>query len=162
MFIRNARDDEKYRGAPGVHHLLKQHASPAGGAFGAVRSSGTKKHQGWDLYASVNTPVYAIADGTIVAATRGHDLGSHVVLEFSHGSRTLYAVYGHLCHIAVGNNQSMKEGAILGQSGTDGNASGTPPHLHFEIRTMKNPPAYSGLHFRVSPGSILGGHYGLH
>jgi len=162
MFIRNARDDSKYRGTPGVHSLLEPDASPAGGAFGPVRSSGTKNHQGWDLYAPVNTPVYAIADGKIVTATRGHDLGNYVVLRLSYGGRELYAVYGHLCHIAVGESQLVKEGAVLGQSGTDGNANGTPPHLHFEIRTVKDPPRHSGLHYRVSPGSILGGHYGLH
>jgi murein DD-endopeptidase MepM/ murein hydrolase activator NlpD len=162
MFIRNARDDAKYRGAPGVHSLLKPDASPAGGAMGLVRSSGTKAHQGWDLYATVDTPVYAITDGKIVSVTRGHDLGHHVILEFSHGTRKLYAVYGHLCQISVGLHQPVKEGAVLGYSGTSGNAWGTPPHLHFEIRTIPNPHGHSGLHHRVSPGSILGGHYGLH
>lgn len=163
MFIRNARDDAKHKGERGVHHLLSPEASPAGGAFGPkVRSTHTKPHQGWDLYAPVNTPVYAIADGKIVLCTRRHDLGWHVVLEFSHGSRTLYAAYAHLCHITVSEGQTVKEGDVLGQSGTDGNAHGTPPHLHFEIRTVADPPAYSGVQYRLSPGLILGGHYGLH
>lgn len=108
-----------------------------------------KPHQGWDLYAPVNTPVYPIADGMIVMTPRRHDLGRYVVLEFSHGSHKLYVVYAHLCHISVGSPQAVKEGTVLGQSGTDGNACGTPPHLHFEIRTIPDPPAHSGLHYRV-------------
>jgi murein DD-endopeptidase MepM/ murein hydrolase activator NlpD len=163
MFIRSARDDAKYKGQPGVHHLLSPDASPAGGAFGAkVRSTHTKAHQGWDLYAPVNTPVYAIADGKIVLCTRRHDLGRHVVLEFFYGSRTLYAAYAHLCHINVSLNQTVREGDVLGLSGTNGNAHGQPPHLHFEIRTIADPPGYSGVNYRLPPGSILGGHYGLH
>ena len=160
--MRSAREDAKYRGERGVHHFLKPDASPAGGAFGLVRSTHAKPHQGWDLYAPVNTPVYAISDGTIVRATHGHDLGTYVELEFSHGAGKLYAVYAHLCHASVAPQQTVKEGTVLGYSGTDGNAYGQPPHLHFEIRTIADPPTHSGLHFRVSPGSILGGHYGLH
>ena len=159
MFIRNACADAKFCGAGGVRHLLPG-TSPAGGAYGYVRWSHTGVHQGWDLYAPVNTPVYAISEGTIVRAERGHKLGRYVVLQFPHGARKLYAVYAHLSHIAVGLHQHVKEGDVLAQSGTDGNAHGTPPHLHFEIRTI---PDYSkGLHGRVNPGSILGGHYGLH
>jgi murein DD-endopeptidase MepM/ murein hydrolase activator NlpD len=161
MFIRNAREDARYRGQRGVRtdRLLKPDASPAGGAFGLVRSSGTQAHQGWDLYAPVNTPIYAVSDGTVVAVSRGAKLGHYVVLRFAHGTRQLYALYAHLCHVGVAEGQVVKEGQVLGAVGTDGNAWGTPPHLHFEIRTTPN--YTEGLTNRVSPGSILGGHYGL-
>ena len=162
IFIRSARDDAKYRRRPGIRsdRLLKPDASPAGGAFGYVRSGGTQPHQGWDIYAPVNAPIRAISDGTIVEAARGSKLGRYVVLRFTHGARQLYAVYAHLCQVSVAVGQVVTEGQVLGGTGTDGNAWGTPPHLHFEIRTTPN---YSGgLNNRVSPGSILGGHYGLH
>ena len=64
------------------------------------------------------------------------------------GGRTLYAVYAPLGQCCVGEGQSVKEGAVLGYSGTDGNAAGTPPHLRLEILTIKDPPP----HFRVPRG----------
>ena len=162
MFIRNARDDAKHRSDPGVHHTLK---SPAGGAFGMVRSGGHQAHQGWDLYAPVNTPVVGISDGTIVSARRHLGYGQSVILkfQFSDYPKGLYAFYGHLCHISVAEGQPVHEGDILGNTGTDGNAHGQPPHLHFEIRTVD--PCLTDsrhpLNGRIDPGRILGGHYGL-
>lgn len=35
--------------------------------FGAPRSNGTRKHAGCDLYAPVGTPVFSVADGTIIS-----------------------------------------------------------------------------------------------
>jgi len=36
--------------------------------FGAPRSQGKRKHAGCDLYAPVGTPVFAVADGTVISA----------------------------------------------------------------------------------------------
>lgn len=162
MFIRNARDDAKFRSQPGVHHVLN---SPAGGAFGMVRSSHHQAHQGWDIYAPVNTPIVAITDGTIVGAEHHTGYGLSVILKFRFPDypEGLYALYAHLCHVSVIKKQIVREGQLLGATGTDGNAHGQPPHLHFEIRTSN--PCYPNqehpLHDRISPGKILGGHYHL-
>lgn len=151
MFVRSGKGDRTYAGTLGVKSLLN---SPAGGSFGMVRNGGTKAHRGWDIYADVNTPVYAISDGVIVRAERSTSFGRHVMLQFSCGTDTLYAFYAHLCHIRVGVGQAVKEGEILGNAGTDGNAAGCPPHLHFEIRTDPD----GG---QINPGRVLGGHYHL-
>lgn len=161
LFVRNAKGDAGYLGKPGVHHLL---TSPAGGAFGPkVRSGVRTAHQGWDLYAEVNTPIVAIADGEIVDATRHTGYGQSVILRFhAEGhDHPLYALYGHLCHAAVAKGQPVKEGDVLGFTGTDGNAHGQPPHLHFEIRTVESCPYDPNhpLRHRISPGEVLGGHY---
>jgi murein DD-endopeptidase MepM/ murein hydrolase activator NlpD len=162
MFIRNARDDAKFRGQPGVHEVLN---SPAGGAFGMVRFGNVPAHQGWDIYAPVNTPIVAISDGIIVGAERHTGYGMSITLKFQFSGYPdgLFAFYAHLAQVSVAKNQSVREGQTLGATGTDGNAHGKPPHLHFEIRTID--PCYQNpkdrLHGRISPGKILGGHYGL-
>jgi hypothetical protein len=98
MSIRNARDDAKYCGQPGVRHLLHR---PAGGAFGMVRSDGSKPlaHQGWDLYAAASTPIVAIDGRTIVSAEHHAGYGRMVILKFQFPGHPngLYALYGHLC-----------------------------------------------------------------
>jgi murein DD-endopeptidase MepM/ murein hydrolase activator NlpD len=164
--IRSAKGDKPFRGQPGIRDD-KLLGSPAGGAFGMVRSGGHKAHQGWDLYAPIYTPVLAIADGKIVAARHYHGYGRGIVLQFDFPGRPngLYAFYGHLCHALVSPGQIVKEGDTLGYTGNSGNAWGTPPHLHFEIRTIAEPPGSdhtdptSALLFRINPGTVLGGHY---
>jgi murein DD-endopeptidase MepM/ murein hydrolase activator NlpD len=51
--------------------------------FGARRSHGKRKHAGCDLYAAVGTGVYAVADGTVLAAYPFY-LGTWAV-EVDHG-----------------------------------------------------------------------------
>jgi len=134
-----------------------------------VRTHGQTGHQGWDIYAPVNTPVVAITRGTIADFRRSYGYGRNVVLKFEYPGypHGLYAVYAHLSHVAVSKGQEVEEGFTLGNTGTDGNAHGHPAHLHFEIRTVLNPPhadpknPKSVLKYRISPGDILGGHYNL-
>jgi murein DD-endopeptidase MepM/ murein hydrolase activator NlpD len=59
MRIRTADVEQTLR-APGVTSRLSVAARPLGGDFGVVRSHNHKNHQGWDLYAAVGTPIYAI------------------------------------------------------------------------------------------------------
>ena len=168
IFIRSMKGDNNYRGEPGIkdEKLLN---SSVGGAFGMVRSQGQKGHQGWDIYAPVNTPIIAITDGDIIKVDRSKTYGRIIILSFRYASypNGLYALYAHLSQTSVKEGQPVQEGDILGYTGTDGNAYGTPPHLHFEIRTIAEPPISdpenpaSVLLYRISPGEILGGHYNL-
>jgi len=168
LFIRNKKDDAKRRGQPGIKHLLH---SPYGGAYGMVRSEKQQGHQGWDIYAAVNTPIVAIAKGKIVKARRYRGYGQSVILSFQHPDYPdgLYAMYAHLSKISVSVGQPVEEGETLGYTGTDGNAHGQPPHLHFEIRTIAEPVIPDSkehdhdrvLHGRINPGRVLGGHYNL-
>ncbi len=128
--------------------------------FGMVRNSGTKAHQGWDLEAQLNTPVYAIADGTIefIADTGNNDYGKQICLKFCYGgSVTYYAFYGHLILFKVTSGQQVKHGDQLGLTGNTENAYNLPAgqeHLHFEIRTIPHPGL--GLGGRVSPMFLVG------
>jgi murein DD-endopeptidase MepM/ murein hydrolase activator NlpD len=55
-------------------------------------------------------------------------------------------VYAHLSELRVASGNELAKGAILGLSGSTGNASG--PHLHFEIWRR-------GI--QIDPVAMLGG-----
>lgn len=140
-------------------------SSPVGGIFGYVRSLGIQPHQGWDLYAAVGTSIYAISKGKVeyVRDTGKKFYGLQVCLHFrpqgylsAYYPKGLYAFYAHLLQVRVKTGDLVMEGQILGATGTSGNAENTPPHLHFEIRTIPYPPYPSELHWRINPGDILG------
>lgn len=136
--------------------------------FGMVRNGGTRAHQGVDLFAPVATPVFAIAAGEVVRI-RHHDpsYGQEVVIRFRPSGRfathvsgglpadgVLFALYAHLSTILVGIG-SVARGQVIGLTGTSGNADQRYPHLHFEIRTLKDPGL--GLRHRVNPEQIFWG-----
>lgn len=127
--------------------------------FGKVRTNNTQDHQGWDLYALPMTPCYAIADGKIVevrdSGRAGY--GRHIVLEFKHGERKLYAAYCHLSVVLVQKGETVARSQAIACTGNTGNAStmtGEDQHLHFEIRTSALPPG--GMAGRVDPASLYG------
>jgi murein DD-endopeptidase MepM/ murein hydrolase activator NlpD len=166
MKIRTAEHDQFARG-PGVTSRLSTAASPIGGSFGRVRSSGARPHQGWDLYAPVGTPVHAVTAGVVeYSETRG-DYGTQVCIRLDDSALSpvrrepvppRYAFYAHLSASFVRSGQAVLEGDEIGLTGTSGNAGNTPPHLHFELRT--NPRPSSGLSDRLDPGELLGyGYY---
>lgn len=91
-------------------------------------------HTGIDYGCPLNTPVLASADGRVMFA--GWDstgYGNLVILYHSPDRSTLYA---HLGSIHVALNENVRQGSLIGHSGTTGNSTG--PHLHFEARARWN------------------------
>lgn len=86
-------------------------------------------HNGVDLYADEDTPVYAAASGTVKAANYDEEgYGKYVVIDHvNYGT-----LYGHLNKISVSSGNMVEAGDIIGYSGKTGAVTG--PHLHFEIR----------------------------
>src|SRR5215469_4308936 len=139
---------------PKLHHLKY----PFGGTMGTgVRSAGARNHAGWDLYAAPHTETFAITDGYIVQSGTMHGYGNITLLQFSFNNQTLYALYAHLLsaafHPAHGKPVSVGEGTRVGLTGTTGNATGEPPHLHFEIWTRRHVGHFPDG--RISPGDVL-------
>ncbi|PYN39324.1 MAG: hypothetical protein DME00_36910 [Candidatus Rokuibacteriota bacterium] len=104
-----------------------------GGGFYAARKNGI--HGAVDLNDSVGEPVFAVADGTVVVASRSDwgKLGRTVVLDHLDGG---YTIYGHLHTVEVQPNSSITAGHMIGTIGYSGNAASLrtknlPPHLHF-------------------------------
>lgn len=91
--------------------------------------SDTTVHNGIDYGVPTGTDVMASARGRVVVARSRIITGMSVVIEHLPG---LYSIYYHLDSIAVREGDIVEAGAILGQSGMTGLATG--PHLHWEIR----------------------------
>lgn len=124
--------------------------------FGLTRtaSDGTKRiHQGIDLVAEPNTEVLAVSNGQIVGVNMGLD-GYGFTITLKIDGVELYAFYAHLGKIKCKAGQKVKEGQVIGYTGSSGNARNMTKvekgaHLHFEIRTRQIPRA--GLQDRIDP-----------
>lgn len=91
-------------------------------------------HTGIDYGCPMNTPILASADGIVMfAGVDNTGYGTMVIIMHKADKSTLYA---HLSATCVWENQKVKQGDVIGYSGTSGNAKG--PHLHFEARTKWN------------------------
>jgi murein DD-endopeptidase MepM/ murein hydrolase activator NlpD len=87
-------------------------------------------HLAIDIGAGISDPVVAADSGVVMFsgwATGGY--GYVVAIDHGNGYQTLYA---HLSSVNVNCGQSVKQGQLVGLSGSSGNSSG--PHLHFEVR----------------------------
>jgi murein DD-endopeptidase MepM/ murein hydrolase activator NlpD len=97
--------------------------------FGDPRPN-SRDHEGIDIFASKGTPVYSAAAGYVVRVGRD-GLGGNYVLTIGKGGRRYY--YAHLDRFAedIKVGKEISTDTILGYVGNTGNASTTPPHLHF-------------------------------
>lgn len=88
-----------------------------------------KMHNGIDFAASIGTPIYATADGTIAKVdVRFSGYGKMVEIDHGFGYRTRYA---HMHDFAVKKGQHVKRGDLIGYVGNTGLS--TAPHLHYEV-----------------------------
>ena len=100
--------------------------------FGPRKSPGgigSTNHKGIDI-GSVwySTEIVASKAGTVIISQYSNSYGNYVVVSHGSGNTTLYA---HMSKRLVSVGQSVKQGQVLGISGSTGNSTG--PHLHFEI-----------------------------
>ncbi len=107
-------------------------------------------HTGVDISAVKGTPVRAAADGVVERAEwSSGGYGRLVVIDHGNGIQTWYA---HLSGFEVIPGQEIRQGEILGYSGSTGRA--TSAHLHFEVRRHGNPVdpyPYLAKSARVNP-----------
>jgi len=108
-------------------------------SWGAPRSQGS--HEGTDVMAARNTPLVAVADGTITRMSRtSSGLGGiRLWLTDSAGNAFYYA---HMQFITEGLNEgtAVRAGQIVGGIGDSGDAQGGPTHVHFEIHPFGRGP----------------------
>jgi murein DD-endopeptidase MepM/ murein hydrolase activator NlpD len=88
-----------------------------------------KIHQGIDIAAEIDTPVWAVSDG-IVEFAGWDDSGYGNMLDIRHhdGSITRYA---HLNILFVKQGDAVTQSQVVAAVGSTGHSTG--PHLHFEI-----------------------------
>jgi len=93
-----------------------------------------KKHLAIDYAAPIGTPVWTVADGTVLFRKRRGASGNLVTVRHANGYITQYA---HLHRFAkkLKVGKKIKQGAIIGYVGATGRTTG--PHLHFAMRKGK-------------------------
>jgi len=104
-----------------------------GKSFGVKRVYNGKlaeqAHMGLDYDSPVDSPILAVADGTVVFAQEMFFEGNAVFVDHGDG---LVSMYFHLHDIKVQAGQHVRRGETLGREGSTGRATG--PHLWFGVR----------------------------
>lgn len=85
-------------------------------------------HGGIDFANKTGTPIYAAADGVVIAA--GPVAGYGLWVKLRHADATV-TLYGHIDTTEVGIGQRVTAGDLTATVGSRGNSTG--PHLHFEV-----------------------------
>jgi murein DD-endopeptidase MepM/ murein hydrolase activator NlpD len=115
--------------------------SPYGNRLHPV-TGGVKFHNGVDLRAAENTPIYSPADGQVTGELENSAGGVQMIITHDNGYKTGYA---HLNKRLARKGQRVKEGQQIALSGNTGRS--TAPHLHF---TVKNPQGE-----RIDPAGLM-------
>ena len=109
---------------------------------------GTYNHGGYDFSCPTGTPVFASTSGKVRYAgwqnKKNHKkgFGRYLRIHSSNGHKVYYA---HLSKLLVNVNAHVYTGERIGLTGNTGRSTG--PHLHFEVRTVRNQPI--AVHFKL-------------
>jgi murein DD-endopeptidase MepM/ murein hydrolase activator NlpD len=91
-----------------------------------------KFHNGIDIAARYNQPVYATADGQVIELGYQAGLGNFIKIKHLLGFET---VYGHLNGFAIQLHATVYQGQTIGFCGSTGNSTGV--HLHYSVLRFK-------------------------
>jgi len=137
LLIFNIREPFFIRPIHASARMIVRNDAHGDGEFGSKRRNG-RSHSGIDIYAAVETPVYAAKSGMAFKAEVPTGYGKYVMIYHPGGYQTYY---GHLSDWAIKPVQRVRRGDLIGYVGKTGNASSKSiqPHLHFEIRKEGEP-----------------------
>lgn len=94
-----------------------------------------KKHYAIDIVAPINSPVKAVAQGTVIFAEWTTETGYVLIIEHSEG---LLSVYKHNGSLVKRQGDVVRSGEVIAAVGNTGELT-TGPHLHFELWKNGNP-----------------------
>jgi murein DD-endopeptidase MepM/ murein hydrolase activator NlpD len=98
--------------------------------WGAPRSGG-RRHQGTDVMAPFNVPVYAFTSGVVLRRSSSRLGGLGLYLRGDDGATYFYAHLNGYTGAGVAGRRVVA-GEHIGYNGFTGNASRSAPHVHFE------------------------------
>ncbi|MCZ4318227.1 M23 family metallopeptidase [Aequorivita viscosa] len=87
------------------------------------------KHYAVDVVTVKDSPVKAVADGTVIFAEWTAATGNVIILKHDNN---LISVYKHNAMLTKGQGEIVKAGEVIGTVGNTGELT-TGPHLHFEL-----------------------------
>ena len=87
------------------------------------------KHYAVDVVTVKDSPVKAVADGTVIFAEWTVQTGYVIIVKHNNN---LISVYKHNAMLTKGQGEMVKAGEVLGTVGNTGELT-TGPHLHFEL-----------------------------
>lgn len=101
-------------------------------------------HNGWDIAAPAGTPIYAAANGTVIAcdtgeAAYGNWCAIKHTLETKSGTRQIVTLYAHMASFKLSGGKTVRQGDLVGYEGNTGNTTrltlgpGRGYHLHFSV-----------------------------
>jgi murein DD-endopeptidase MepM/ murein hydrolase activator NlpD len=88
-----------------------------------------EKHYAVDIVAKTDTPVKAVADGTVIFAEWTAETGYVIMVQ--HSSEFI-SVYKHNGNLLKSQGDFVKSGEVIASVGSTGELT-TGPHLHFEL-----------------------------
>jgi murein DD-endopeptidase MepM/ murein hydrolase activator NlpD len=97
-------------------------------------------HPGMDIGVPTGTPIRAADGGRVAIAGWVGGYGNYTCIQHT---ASLSTCYGHQSVLKVSVGQQVKQGQVIGLSGSTGHSTG--PHLHFEVRVngaVTNPMNY--------------------
>ena len=117
--------------------------------WGEIRGNGERVHEGIDIRARKGSPIVAIADGRVNTVSFTQSSGYYIAIDHRNGWLSLYVhlnddinendnLGGRQTAFADGIylGAEVIAGQTIGYVGDSGNAEGTVPHVHFEVRYM--------------------------
>lgn len=112
-------------------------AVPISSGFGnrvAPCRSCSSYHQGLDFNPGAGTPIFAIADGTVLQSERSGGFGQHAIIEHVINGQRVISTYAHMTggSSPLVPGQQVSAGDLVGTVGNTGVSTGA--HLHLEIR----------------------------
>ena len=101
---------------------------PISGVVSNTYNAG-KKHFAVDVTAPIDTPIKAVANGTVIFSEWTADTGYVIILEHEEG---LLSVYKHNGSLSKEQGDIVRSGEVIASVGNTGELT-TGPHLHFEL-----------------------------
>lgn len=100
---------------------------------------GLAGHEGLDLFAPMNSHVYACAAGEVyqVGYPANHPYGLHIRIRHAVGGQVYKTIYAHLAEVLVSQGQQVQTGQLIAKADNTGNSFGSHLHLTLKIEGQK-------------------------